>query len=301
MNISTNMFQYLSTNAILDQQTKLNNTQLQIATGNRMLVASDDPAASARVLDLKETLSVNDQFKSNMDTLTSRGQMEDTTLTSIWGTLQTAHDLALQGMNDSTLSATQKQDIAGQITHLKNALSSLINTKNSSGEYIFSGTLSSTAPYPSAPPYTYQGDANQRKLQISGQTTVADGDPGSQIFGNMPSGAGSILDSLDTFATALSTPGALGTAGATVVNDLSTALDQASMVQANVAGRMNAVSVQSDVNVQFKLDTQKYLSDVNDVDITKAISDLTTQQLALQAAQQSFSKVQGLSLFNYMR
>ena len=43
------------------------------------------------------------------------------------------------------------------------------------------------------------------------------------------------------------------------------------------------------------------LSRLQDVDLTKAISDLTKPQTTLQAAQLSFSQVSQLSLFNYLR
>jgi len=42
------------------------------------------------------------------------------------------------------------------------------------------------------------------------------------------------------------------------------------------------------------------LSDIQDVDYAEAISRLNLQLTALQAAQQTYVKVQGLSLFNYL-
>jgi flagellar hook-associated protein 3 FlgL len=48
------------------------------------------------------------------------------------------------------------------------------------------------------------------------------------------------------------------------------------------------------------LNYSQELSAVQDVDYVKAISDFTQKQTTLQAAQQSFVKVTGLSLFNYL-
>jgi flagellar hook-associated protein 3 FlgL len=45
---------------------------------------------------------------------------------------------------------------------------------------------------------------------------------------------------------------------------------------------------------------QKALSEIKDLDYAEAISRLSLQMTGLQAAQQSFAKVQGLSLFNYL-
>ena len=42
------------------------------------------------------------------------------------------------------------------------------------------------------------------------------------------------------------------------------------------------------------------LSVLQDVDYNQGISDLMRQQTQLQATQQSFAKVSGMSLFNYL-
>lgn len=52
----------------------------------------------------------------------------------------------------------------------------------------------------------------------------------------------------------------------------------------------------SDLNIQYAA----ALSDLMDVDYVDAISSLTQQQTYLQAAQMSFMRVSGLSLFNYL-
>ena len=53
------------------------------------------------------------------------------------------------------------------------------------------------------------------------------------------------------------------------------------------------------------LDTELYLSSgrssIEDLDFAKAISVFEQSQVALQAAQQTFTQVQGLNLFNYIR
>jgi flagellar hook-associated protein 3 FlgL len=45
---------------------------------------------------------------------------------------------------------------------------------------------------------------------------------------------------------------------------------------------------------------QSTLSDLQDLDYAKAITDFTKQQMSLEAAQKSFVKISGLSLFNYL-
>jgi flagellar hook-associated protein 3 FlgL len=83
-------------------------------------------------------------------------------------------------------------------------------------------------------------------------------------------------------------------------SNLSNAIDNILTVQAKVGTRLKEVqdaqSASSDLNLQF----QQTVSTLTDLDYNKAISDLIFQQTALQAAQQSFVKVSGLSLFNFL-
>jgi flagellar hook-associated protein 3 FlgL len=42
------------------------------------------------------------------------------------------------------------------------------------------------------------------------------------------------------------------------------------------------------------------LSGLEDIDYAKAISDMNLQMVALQAAQQTYSQIKDLNLFNYL-
>lgn len=71
-------------------------------------------------------------------------------------------------------------------------------------------------------------------------------------------------------------------------------------VRAGIGSRLNEIdalaSVTSDVNLQY----QQTLSNLQDVDYTKSISDLTRMQSQLDAAQKSFLKVSQMSIFNFI-
>lgn len=70
--------------------------------------------------------------------------------------------------------------------------------------------------------------------------------------------------------------------------------------RASIGGRINALQQQSSVNADFRLFTQEALSDFQDVDFAEAISRFQLQQTVLQASFSSFSRVQELSLFNFI-
>ncbi len=84
------------------------------------------------------------------------------------------------------------------------------------------------------------------------------------------------------------------------LSELDNALDAVLQIRNRVGSRLNTVETAKSVNQDFVLHSQEVLSSIEQVDMAKAISDLTQQATSLDAAQQSFLKIQGLSLFRLM-
>jgi flagellar hook-associated protein 3 FlgL len=84
------------------------------------------------------------------------------------------------------------------------------------------------------------------------------------------------------------------------MNDISEAMNNVSDIHSLVGARLNAIDEQNEVNADIQLVLEENLSDVEDLDYTEAISRFNQQSVALQAAQQAYVQVQGLSLFNYL-
>ncbi len=85
-----------------------------------------------------------------------------------------------------------------------------------------------------------------------------------------------------------------------VLTDLDSALESFIQARTSVGSRLNALDNQEEQHEKFILDFKTTLSEIEDIDYAEAISRFNQQNTALQAAQQSFAKVQNLSLFNYL-
>ncbi|MGZ5006623.1 MAG: flagellar hook-associated protein FlgL [Methylobacter sp.] len=85
-----------------------------------------------------------------------------------------------------------------------------------------------------------------------------------------------------------------------VLTDLDSALNSFLEARTSVGIRLNVLDDQESQNEKFVLDTKQTLSETQDLDYAEAISRFQLQSTALQAAQQTFAKVKGLSLFNYL-
>lgn len=85
-----------------------------------------------------------------------------------------------------------------------------------------------------------------------------------------------------------------------VLADLGQSEDRILQARAGVGGRLNALDGQESTNADYLLDVRSSLSQVQDLDYAEAISRMNLEMVGLEAAQQAYVKVQGLSLFNYL-
>lgn len=70
--------------------------------------------------------------------------------------------------------------------------------------------------------------------------------------------------------------------------------------QSSVGSRLNQVESTKSSNADLRLATQASLSKLQDLDFASAISQLSQETFILEAAQASFARVSGLTLFNYL-
>lgn len=116
-----------------------------------------------------------------------------------------------------------------------------------------------------------------------------------------------LVNTLENAATAASAGGApaANSTFRTQLNaaegNLANSLDNLLNARAAVGARLNELDGLSSANSNLDIQYSQILSDLQDTDYNKAISQLSMQQIGLQAAQKSFMQVSGLSLFNYMQ
>lgn len=320
MRISTSFIQFQSVNAILNQQTKLAQTQNQLSTGLRILNPSDDPSGAVKILDLGKAIEQTRQFQDNITVARARLSLEETTLSGVNNLLQRVRELAVQGLN-ATNTPKDRQAIAAEVLQLKEEMLGLANTKNANGEYLFAGYASKTKPFQETLitvdtgtemvdtfEYGYLGDGNQRRIQIGATRTVADGDHGLSVFGvpfdhgTPPSVLpaipvdGSIFDVVNKLAEDL----VANAPDSAILDDLDAAMERILNIRASVGARLNALDQQESLNADFILSLETARSENQDLDFTEAISRFNLESVALQAAQEAYVKVQGLSLFNFL-
>ncbi|MDO8272640.1 MAG: flagellin, partial [Gammaproteobacteria bacterium] len=70
--------------------------------------------------------------------------------------------------------------------------------------------------------------------------------------------------------------------------------------RSSVGARLNLVEASRSNNAEFELVIKSALSEIADLDYSKAISQLSQESFILEAAQASFARVSKLSIFKYI-
>lgn len=215
MRISTSWGQQQAVNSMLDRQYQMSQTQLALGNGKAIQTPSDNPAAAARAVDTNSASAQNDQYTRNMQSATTRLSVEENAMSSAGDILDRIRSITLEGVN-GTQTDESRQSIA---TELKQTLAQLValgNTKDGQGEYIFSGSRTTTQPFTiDGTTVSYGGDQSQRMVAAAPGLQVATGDSGSDVFMAIRGGNGTFVASAGATNT--------GTAviGATSVTDAS--------------------------------------------------------------------------------
>ena len=174
MRISTSQFYEASAANYQRIYSNVVTTGQEVSSQVRVNTAGDDPLGASRLLQLSQQSSMLDQYNSNITSAKTQLTQSETALNSIQNALQSAQELII-GANNGTLSDKDRQADALQLTAIQNQVLSAMNTQDASGNYIFSGSKSSTPPYSQNADgtYAYNGDQTSVSLPIGDKLSVA--------------------------------------------------------------------------------------------------------------------------------
>ncbi|MDX3775448.1 flagellar hook-associated protein FlgL [Chromatiaceae bacterium AAb-1] len=208
MRLSFNMKFYAGLDGILNTQNKLSRAENQLSKQTRLLTPADDPAASAKVLSLDQTIHRTEQYQSNSILLKNNLALEETILTNMRVSMDRARVLAIASGN-GTYQEDDRKAIAAELKNIQTELFDLMNTRNSEGGYIFAGYQDKSQAYAfnqATGLYEFQGDDGQKALQISSTITLPGNDSGKMVFDNVDA----------RFKTTAATVSAGGATGASI-------------------------------------------------------------------------------------
>ncbi|MDR3394293.1 MAG: flagellar hook-associated protein FlgL [Parasulfuritortus sp.] len=304
MRISSSTFYSSSLGGILNQQSSISTLNQQIASGNKLLTAADDPVAASQVMSLNDRISLSTQYTTNQQSISQTQSEETTILNQIQKTLQSAQS-ALTGVSASNDQST-KNAIGATLSGLYQQIKDLANSQDTNGNYIFSGFQTSTQPYDGT---SYNGDNGLRYVQIAqGQTVQANDNLNTVLNAGTGTTTGPTFDLLQTMqqtAAALqsTTTPVTSTQLTNAYTAVTGALSGLQDIQTSLVARQQQVQSQQTATQQLQATNQNALgnlSQLSDADKASAIVELQMRQTSLQAAESAFASTSKLSLFNYL-
>jgi flagellar hook-associated protein 3 FlgL len=159
---------------------------------------------------------------------------------------------------------------------------------NSAGAVVGAGTYTS-------------GDA----IDFAGVEVTISGAPASgDSFAVAPAGQASVFSTINNLIATLNSS-TLSNAQITTqiggaIQQIDNALGNFDGLQASVGGRLNAISTVATSSQSTQTQLQGTISNLSATDYAAATTQLSTEELALQAAQESYASIAKLSLFNYV-
>ncbi len=190
--ISTSSMFDLALASMLARQKQLAALQQQVATGQKIVTAKDDPVAAGAAVGLDRALAELERLGQNANTVGNRLGLQENALALAGDDLIRINELAVQAASD-TLSDEDRRSIAAEMRTLLDNLLSLANSTDGTGRYLFGGTADDVAPFSRvAGGVAYNGDQMQRSVEVAPGLFVKDTLPGSEVFMRIRTGDGRV-------------------------------------------------------------------------------------------------------------
>ncbi|MCW5636886.1 MAG: flagellar hook-associated protein FlgL [Rubrivivax sp.] len=290
------------------RQQELTEIQEQLTSGKRVRRASDDPAAAARAERAMAAASRAEADQRALETSRSAMQLTESALGDAGELLQQIRE-RLMAAGNGTYSDTERATIADTIRSLRNDLLAVANRSDGAGRYLFGGQGADRPPlvdgiggvsYVGAPGELYTASGEATPLTVDGRAAWLQApDPAN------PGATLSVFDVLDRVATELGTPGQDTTVIAQNVRqglgDVDALMHNLSRWRSRTGESLRRADDIEERLAQGKLDAQRERSSSEDLDMVAAISEFQNRQSGYDAALKSYSIVQRMSLFEYLR
>ncbi|MFD1020302.1 flagellar hook-associated protein FlgL [Thalassobacillus hwangdonensis] len=285
--LSNNMLRNLS-----NSYERMGKYQEQLSTGKKISRPSDDPVVAMKGMNYRTQLTEVKQFQRNLGEMYNWMDNSDSALDKATQAMQRIRELTVQASN-GTYEDGQRKNIAEEVGQLKEHLEDIANTKVN-GKYIFNGSDTQNKPVDlGTTPKQFSENNLPVEIEISkGVKLKANIDP-REVFSE------GLFTDLEKLETALDS-GRDEEIG-DFLGNLDQRIDDIVNERADLGARMNRVELVEDRLANQEYNATKMLSDNEDADIDKLITDLKTQESVHRAALGVGARIIQPSLMDFLR
>lgn len=274
-------------------QARLSTSENQLTSGKLISKPSDSPTGTMTAMLLRSDMRTQEQYARNASDGKNWLNTIDSTLGAVNDNTQRVRDLMLQGMSAGAGgSDTARGAIAAEVDQIRDAVIGLANTKYVDRP-IFGGTTDGTAAYDNDG--NYLGDNGSVNRTVAEGTKLRVDANGEEVFGTGDNQVFKVLADISEHMK--NDPSKLHDD----LDRLDTAMNTIRTTQASVGARSNRIDAMKQTANDRQLELQSQLTEVEDIDLPKTITDMTLQQTAYQAALGATAKVIQPSLMDFLR
>ena len=304
MRITNAQITALMHNSMNGSSEQLGKLMQRMASGQRILLPSDDPVASVRVLRVQREEAGLEQYRKNIANVSGSLSTQEANLTATSDAMLSVRDLLLWAANGSNTSADLAA-IAGELENIEKTIFSFANVRDEEGRYLFSGTLSDSPAVTFdalVGTYAVTGNDKHRQAAVANGVLVEENVTAYSVFGVNAD----MLNELHGMVAMLQDP-LLDVTDPAVRTQIEDTLAQLDATHGNLlgtitelGGRQNTLSLLTSSNEEVSLVNQKIEGELSELDYAGASIDLNNYQLSLQATQKTYLKINDLSLFSLL-
>lgn len=290
--LSNNMLRNLNTS-----YGKMSKLQEQINSGSKITRPSDDPVIAIKGMQYRTELGKVEQYTRNLNEAYSWLDTSDQTLGEVTESLTRVQELITQAANDSNTSDDRKK-MAVEIEQIQQQLRDAANTQIS-GKYIFSGTHTNSPLYSDVETGTMidttvkNGVNSDVRVELSAGIQISLNTQGYNLFSGIDTMMSDVINELND-------PTATGDTIGKFLTNVQSEVDNAIQARSEVGAKQNRVDLIANRLSLQEINVTKQMSLNEDVDYSKAITEMTTQESIHQAALSVGSKIIQQTLINFL-
>ena len=286
------------------QNEALYERQTIIASQKRINRPSDDPIGMGKVLDYRQTLSSIKQYESNIQNGKKRLEITEITLDLVDELLQGVRGIAMSEAGGTTESRLLT---AGELENMFDQLLDLANSELN-GNYMFSGYRTQTAPFSRDDTLattfdrftvTYNGDVGEERFIVAHNSEITIDTDGRPLFQNPAAGGINIFDAMRDLIVALETD------DTTAISAQAELIDQGREQINNLRAANAPILFQLDISEnhwqKYKPKIQELLAQEEEVDVTQAVVELQSIELAYQTTLATTARITQQGLIDFLR
>jgi flagellar hook-associated protein 3 FlgL len=286
------------------QNEALYERQTIIASQKRINRPSDDPIGMGRVLDYRQTLSSIEQYGTNILSGQKRLEITEITLDLVDELLQGVRAIALSESGGTTES---RQLTAGEVKNMFDQVMDLANSKLN-GNYMFSGYQTQTAPFSRDDTLattfdqftvTYNGDVGDARFIVAHNTEITIDTDGRPLFQNAAGGGINIFDAMRDLIVALETDDTVAISAQADLIDHGR--KQINNLRAANAPVLYQLEISENHWQNYKPKIQELVAREEEVDITQAVVELQSIELAYQTTLATTARITQQGLIDFLK